>query len=40
MIEVKTHSKISKFGDFLPGSVAKTPYSQCKGPGFDPLSGN
>ena len=26
--------------DFPAGSVAKTPYYQCRGPGFDPLSGN
>ena len=26
--------------DFPGGPVAKTPSSQCKGPGFDPWSGN
>ena len=26
--------------DFPGGPVAKTPLSQCRGPGFDPLSGN
>ena len=26
--------------DFSDGPVAKTPCSQCKGPGFDPQSGN
>ena len=26
--------------DFPGGSVAKTPQSQCRGPGFDPGSGN
>ena len=26
--------------DFSTGPVAKTPCSQCKGPGFDPQSGN
>ena len=25
---------------FLGGLVAKTPYSQCRGPRFDPWSGN
>ena len=27
-------------GDFPGGPVAKTPRSQCRGPGFDPWSGN
>ena len=26
--------------DFPGGPVVKTPYSQCRGPGFDPWSGN
>ena len=26
--------------DFPGGPVAKTPHSQCRGPGFDPWSGN
>jgi len=26
--------------DFLGNPVAKTPYSQCRGPWFDPCSGN
>ena len=26
--------------DFPGGTVAKTPHSQCRGPGFNPLSGN
>ena len=26
--------------DFPGGPVVKTPHSQCKGPGFDPWSGN
>ena len=26
--------------DSATGSVAKTPSSQCKGPGFDPWTGN
>ena len=26
--------------DFPGGSMAKTPHSQCRGPGFDPWSGN
>ena len=30
----------SKLGDFPGGPVAKTPSSQCKGPGFYPWSGN
>ena len=27
-------------GDFPGGVVAETPCSQCRGPGFDPWSGN
>ena len=27
-------------GDFLGGPVAKTPRCQCRGPGFNPWSGN
>ena len=27
-------------GDFPGGAVIKTPFSQCKGQGFDPQSGN
>ena len=27
-------------GDFPGGPVGKTPCSQCRGPGFDPWSGN
>ena len=27
-------------GDFPGGPVAKTPSSQCRGPGFNPWSGN
>ena len=27
-------------GDFAAGPVASTPHSQCRGPGFDPWSGN
>ena len=27
-------------GDFPGGPVAKTPHSQCRGPRFDPCSGN
>ena len=26
--------------DFPGGPMAKTPHSQCRGPGFDPWSGN
>ena len=26
--------------EFLGGAVAKTPYNECKGPGFNPCSGN
>ena len=29
-----------QWGDFPGGSVAETPCSQCRGPGFDPWSGN
>ena len=27
-------------GDFPGGPVVKTPHFQCRGPGFDPWSGN
>ena len=27
-------------GDFPGGTVSKTPHSQCRGPRFDPWSGN
>ena len=30
---------VSCDGDFPGGPVAKTPHSQCRGPGFDPWSG-
>ena len=30
----------SKRGDFPGGPVVKTPRSQCRGPGFNPCSGN
>ena len=30
----------SPLGDFPGGPVAKTPRSQCRGPGFDPWLGN
>ena len=33
-------SRIRKLADFPAGPVAKTPHSQCKGPGFDPWTGN
>ena len=33
-------SKGRKKTDFPGGPVAKTPYSQCRGPGFNPWSGN
>ena len=33
-------SRESGEGDFPGGPVAKTPCSQCRGPGFDPWSGN
>ena len=29
-----------ELGDFLGGPLAKTPHFQCRGPGFDPWSGN
>ena len=35
----EVHQKIMD-GDFPGGPVAKTPCSQCRGPGFDPWSGN
>ena len=31
---------IFKKWDFPGGPLAKTPYSQCRGPGFNPWSGN
>ena len=31
---------IKNNGDFPGGPVAKTPCSRCRGPGFDPWSGN
>ena len=31
---------IKKILDFPGGPAAKTPHSQCRGPGFDPWSGN
>ena len=37
--EVKKKKKM-KMRDFAGGPVAKTPSSQCRGPGFDPWSGN
>ena len=38
---MKEHQKEKKeMRDFLGGPVAKTPPSQCRGPGFDPWSGN
>ena len=36
--EVKDLEKEKR--DFAGGPVAKIPYSQCRGPGFDPWSGN
>ena len=32
--------RIFYFRDFPGGAVVKTPCSQCRGPGFDPWSGN
>ena len=32
--------KNSDAGDFTVGPAVETPYSQCRGPGFDPSSGN
>ena len=32
--------KINTQRDFPGGSVVKTPHSQCRGPGFNPWSGN
>ena len=34
----KCTSELSR--DFPGGPVVKTPHSQCRGPGFDPWSGN
>ena len=34
------HSKGISLGDFPGGLVVETPHSQCRGPGFDPWSGN
>ena len=31
---------LKKPRDFPAGTVVKTPCSQCRGPGFDPWSGN
>ena len=33
-------SKSHNVGDFPRGQMAKTSHSQCRGPGFDPWSGN
>ena len=32
--------KLVFHGDFLGGPVAKIPHLQCRGPGFNPSSGN
>ena len=34
------HSKVINCREFPGGPVAKTPHSQCRGPGFAPWSGN
>ena len=38
--EAQAGIKIAGRGDFPGGPVAETPSSQCRGPGFDPWSGN
>ena len=38
--ECSERSKRISIGDFPSGPKAKTPYSQFKGPGFNPWSGN
>ena len=40
--EESTHSivKSQEERDFPGGAVDKTPHSQCRGPGFNPWSGN
>ena len=44
MIIMKINSpqsvKNCSLGNFPGGPMAKTPHSQCRGPGFDPWSGN
>ena len=38
--EAQARIKTAGRGDFPGGPVAVTPSSQCRGPGFDPWSGN
>ena len=35
-----TYGQLIYDRDFPGGAVVKTPHSQCRGPGFDPCSGN
>ena len=39
-ISKEERSKINDLWDFPDGPVVKMPRSQCRGPGFDPWSGN
>ena len=39
-IPLQIQPEHNKVRDFPGGPVAKTPYSQCRGPEFDPWSGN
>ena len=36
----KKFKEYKNYRDFPGGPVAKTPHSQCRGPGFNPWSGN
>ena len=38
--KIYTKELIYKTGEFPGGPVVKTLHSQCRGPGFDPWSGN
>ena len=38
--KINRHFRTERAGDFSHDSVAETPCSQCRGPGFDPWSGN
>ena len=41
LMQLKSNIKILiNLKDFPGGPVVKTPCSQCRGPGFDPWSGN
>ena len=36
----QTFKQLKQFRDFPGGLTAKSPHSQCRGPGFHPWSGN